>query len=57
MRGRLFSFVVLVPVLVLALGGCQKEDPQPKIKGPIDPNLQPAGVSGGGKQAPQSKSQ
>ena len=45
---RLFSLLVLVPFLLLAVSGC-KEEPQPKIKGGGDPNLQPAAVGGPGK--------
>lgn len=51
MRGRLFALLVLVPFLLLAISGC-KEEPQPKIKGGGDPNLQPAAVGGPGKEAP-----
>jgi hypothetical protein len=56
MRGRLFSLVVLVPALLLALSGC-KGEPEPKIKGGGDPNLKPADVGGAPKTAPKAAPQ
>jgi hypothetical protein len=56
MRRRLFSLLVLVPFLFLAMSGC-KGEPEPKIKDGGDPNLKPAGVSGGAKTTPKANPQ